>query len=165
MNITNTTNILPYDMCHIYFFKNQMEEEEEEGRYIRGIYIKSNWEPPLASKEVKCKLDKFKKRLTTLNKSHSRYVASNLTLTQHHICGDIRNSQTHQAWLSNKKLVPVWCETEIYTKLGVLYHLGNNTTYNQMIDNMMKICIVKLKYACESFITRNRLELSDAERT
>ena len=88
-----------------------MEEEEEEGSHIRGIYIKSDWEPSLASKEVKCKLDKFEKILTTLNKSHSRYVASNLTLTQQSICGEIRNRKTQQAWLSNKKLVPVWCET------------------------------------------------------
>ena len=41
------------------FIKNQMEEEEEEGPYIRVIYIKSDWEPPLASKEVECKLDNF----------------------------------------------------------------------------------------------------------
>ena len=61
MNITNTMNILPYDMCHIYFFKNKMEEEEEEGRCIRGIYINYDWEPPLASKEVECKLDNYEK--------------------------------------------------------------------------------------------------------
>ena len=38
------------------------EEEKEEGRYTRGIYIKSNWETPQASKEVKCKLDNFEKK-------------------------------------------------------------------------------------------------------
>ena len=54
MNITKTMNRLRYDMRRIYFFKNQMEEEEEEGRYIRGIYIKSDWELPLACKEVEC---------------------------------------------------------------------------------------------------------------
>ena len=61
MNIKNTMNRLRYDMRHIYFFKNQMEEEEEEGRYIRGIYIKSDWEPSLVSNEVECKLDNFGK--------------------------------------------------------------------------------------------------------
>ena len=61
MNITNTMNRLRYDMRHIYFFKNQMEEEEEERRYTRGLYIKSDWEPPLASQEVECKLDNFEK--------------------------------------------------------------------------------------------------------
>ena len=38
-----------------------MEEEKEEGRYIIGLYIKSDWEPPLARKEVECKLDNFEK--------------------------------------------------------------------------------------------------------
>ena len=37
-------------------------EKEEEGHYIRGIYIKSDWEPPLARKEVDSKLDNFKKK-------------------------------------------------------------------------------------------------------
>ena len=78
-NIKKTTNRIRYDTRRIYFFKNQMEEEEEEGQYIRGLYIKSDWEPPLKSKEVGCKLDNFEKILTTLNKSHYRYVGSNLT--------------------------------------------------------------------------------------
>ena len=60
---------------------------------------------------------------------------------------------------------PVRCETELYTKRGVLEYLGNKTTYKQLTENMVKIRMVELKYAYESFITRNRLELSDTERT
>ena len=41
------------------FFNKQIEEEEEEVFYIRGIYINSNWKPPLASKEVESKLEKI----------------------------------------------------------------------------------------------------------
>ena len=65
MNITKTMNIIRYDMRRFLYFKNQMEEkeEEEEGWYIRGIYIKSDWEPPLSSKEVECKLDNSEKEL------------------------------------------------------------------------------------------------------
>ena len=106
----------------------QEEEEEVEGRYTRGLYIKSNWEPPLESKEVECKLDNFEKRLTTLNKFYSRYVGSNLTLNQQRICSDIHNIQTNRFWISDKNMGPVWCETELYTKRGVLDNLGNNTT-------------------------------------
>ena len=113
MDITKTMNRLRYDMRHIYFFKIQMEEEEEEGQYIRGLYIKSNWGQSLASKEFECKLDNFEKILTTLNKSHSRYVGSNLTLNQQHICSDIHDSQTHPDWQSNKNMGPVWCDTEL----------------------------------------------------
>ena len=104
MNTTKTTNRLSCDMHHIYFFKNQMEEEEEEGQYIRGIYIKSDWGAPLASKEVECKLDNFEKILTTLNTFHSRYVGSNLTLNQKRIYRDIFDSQTRRAWQSDKNL-------------------------------------------------------------
>ena len=96
-------NIIRYDMRHILFFKNQIEEEEE-GWYNRGLYIKSDWETPLASKEVKCKLDNFEKILTTLNNYHSTYFGSNLTLNQQSICIDIRNKQTHQVWLRNKNM-------------------------------------------------------------
>ena len=39
--------------------EEEKEEEEEEGQYTRGLYTKSDREPPLASKEVKCKLDNF----------------------------------------------------------------------------------------------------------
>ena len=62
-------------------------------------------------------------------------------------------------------MVPVWCDTELYTKQGVLDHLGNKTTYKQLKENIAKSTMVKLKYSCESFITINCLELSDAERT
>ena len=60
---------------------------------------------------------------------------------------------------------PVRCETELYTKRGVLEYLGNKTTYKKLTENMVKSRMVKLKYAYEIFITRNRLELSDTERT
>ena len=60
---------------------------------------------------------------------------------------------------------PVWCDTELYTKQGVLDHLGNNTTYKQLLENIAKIRMVKLKYSYESFITRNHIELSDEERS
>ena len=135
------------------------EEEDEEWRYIRGLYIKYDWELPLASKEVECKLDNLEKRLTTLNKYHSRYVGSNLTLNQHRICRDISDSQTHRDWQSDKNLGPVWCETELYTKRGVLDHLGNKATYKQLTENTAKSGMVKLRYYHEGFITRNRLEL------
>ena len=104
----------------------------------------------------------MQKRLTTLNKSHSRHVGSILALNQQRICSDIRNIQTHRVWLSVKNMVPFWCETELYTKQGVLDHLGNNTTYKQLKENIAKSSMVKLKYPYESFITINRLELSDA---
>ena len=104
------------------------------------------------------------KRLTTLNKSHSTYVGSNLTLNQQSICNDISNRQTQLFWLSDKNMVPVWWETELYTKWGVLDHIGNKTTHKQLKENIVKSRIVELKYSHESFITRNRLELSDAEQ-
>ena len=62
-------------------------------------------------------------------------------------------------------MVPVCCDTDLYTNQGVLDHLGNNTTYKQLTENISKSIMVKLEYSYESFITRNRLELSDAERT
>ena len=86
-------------------------------------------------------------------------------LTQQRICSDIQNSQTHQAWLSNKNLVPVWCKAELYTKKGALDQLGNKTTYDKLTENMAKTRIVKLKYTYESFVTINRLELSYTEQT
>ena len=61
MNTTKTMNRLLYEMCRIYFFNNKMEEEEGEGRYTRGIYIKSDLEPPLSSKEFERKLVHFEK--------------------------------------------------------------------------------------------------------
>ena len=142
-----------------------MDDVKEEWQYIRGLYNKSNWEHPLESKEVEFKLDSFEKILTTLNKSHSIYVGSNLTLNQQHICNDIRNRQTHRVWLSDKKMVPVWCETGLYTKRGVLDHIGNNTTYKKLTKNTENSRMVKIRYSYESVITRSRLKLSDAERT
>ena len=62
-------------------------------------------------------------------------------------------------------MVPVCCDTELYTNQGVLDHLGNNTTYRQITENIAKSSMVKIKYSYGSFITRNRLELSDAEWT
>ena len=105
------------------------------------------------------------KILTTLNKYHSGYVGSNLTLTQERICSDIRNIQTQRAWLSEKKMGPVWCATELYTNWGVLDHNGNNTTYKLLTENIAKSWMVKLKYAYEIFITRNCLEVSYADQT
>ena len=32
--------------------EKEEEKEKEEGQYTRGIYIKSDWETPQASKEV-----------------------------------------------------------------------------------------------------------------
>ena len=40
-----------------------MEEEEEEGIYTRGVYIKSDWDSSLASKETECKPENFEKDL------------------------------------------------------------------------------------------------------
>ena len=61
-------------------------------------------------------------------------------------------------------MVPVWCDTELYTNQGVLEHLGNNNTYKKHKENIAKNWMVKLKYPYASFITRNHIELSDAER-
>ena len=90
---------------------NRVTEEKEEGQYTRGLYIKSDWEPEIAIKEVECKLDNFENTLTTLNKSHYIYVGSNLTLKQQSIFSDISNRQTHRVWISVKNMVPVWCDT------------------------------------------------------
>ena len=60
---------------------------------------------------------------------------------------------------------PVWCETELYTKRGVLDHLGNKATHKKLTENIAKIRMVKFKYSYKSFITRHLLELSDTERT
>ena len=95
----------------------------------------------------------------------SRYVRSILTLNQQRICSDIHDSQKHQSWKSDKNLGPVWCETELYTERGVLDHLGKKATYKQLTENTENIRMAKLIYSYESFIRRNRLELSDTERT
>ena len=41
----------------MYFFAEQVEEEEKYRGYIPGIYMKSEWEPPVAHEEVKERLD------------------------------------------------------------------------------------------------------------
>ena len=78
------------------------------GEYNPKIYIKSDWDAPVASKEVKGKLDDFQRRLEGLNKANQKYVGSNLTTAQQYLCEEIRACKDHRAWPSNKILGPCW---------------------------------------------------------
>ena len=49
-----------------------MEEIDADGRYIRELYIKSEWEPPIANDEVEERMDNFEASLVNQDKKYRR---------------------------------------------------------------------------------------------
>ena len=125
MDVDKTMSRLREDVRRNYYFANREEETEggDDRQYIRGLYIKSKWEPPVANGEVEERLNNFEKRLVNMNKSNRKYVGTNLSLPQQRICDTIRETTKYRAWPSDKNLGPVWCKTKLYTERGVTDHL------------------------------------------
>ena len=166
MDVEKTMSRLRNDIRRNYFFANRVEEiEEDEGRYIPELYIKSVWDAPVANKEVESRMDDFEKRLVHLNKSHRKYVGTNLSPSQQRTCDEIRASNAYRAWPSDKNLGPSWCETELYTERGITDHLGNDRAYRLLTEALARSRMIKLGYDYRSFIMRNSDSLSEAEST
>ena len=166
MDVEKTMSRLRNDIRRNYFFANRVEEiEEDEGRYIPELYIKSVWDAPVANKEVESRMDDFEKRLVHLNKSHRKYVGTNLSPSQQRTCDEIRASNAYRAWPSDKNLGPSWCETELYTERGITDHLGNDRAYRLLTEALARSRMIKLGYDYRSFIMCNNDSLSEAEST
>ena len=167
MNIPKMMTRLRNDIRRTYFFANTppMEEIDADGRYIRELYIKSEWEPPIANDEVEERMDNFEASLVNKDKKYRRYTGHNLTLAQRRICNNIREDVNYRAWPSDKNLGPVFSETVLYTERTVTDHLGDERTYRRLTENAARNRMTKLGYDYRSFVMKYSEVLSEAEIT
>ena len=150
MNVEETMTRMRKDVRRMYFFANR--GEDEMGEYNPKIYIRSDWDAPVASKEVEGKLDDFQRRLESLNKANRKYVGSNLTAAQQYLCKEIRDRKDHRAWPSDKNLGPCWAATTQYTERRVADHLGNKKDYGRISETVVRSKMTKLGYDYRSFV-------------
>ena len=113
---------------------------------VRGLYVKTGWDPPKANKEVEEILDNFQGELQRLKKANRKYLDSNLTHTQQRTCDKIRSNKNYKAWASDKNLGPVFCGTTQYTRRGVTNHLGNDLTYKRMMAREANVRMIRIRY-------------------
>ena len=156
MNIEETMTRMRKDVRRMYFFADR--GEDELGEYNPKIYIRSDWDAPVASKEVEGKLDDFQRRLESLDKANRKYVGSNLTAAQQYLCEEIRDRKDHRAWPSDKNLGPCWAATTQYTERGVADHLGNETAYGRISETVARSSMTKLGYNYRSFVMKYTTE-------
>ena len=76
----STMERLRRDVRRISFFKENPPEEDDDAkpRYIPGLYIKSDWEPPEARGYIEACLNNFEKELRIQQSAYNRPTPSNL---------------------------------------------------------------------------------------
>ena len=123
---------LTKDMRLKYLF--QGEDDNETNNYNRKLYIKSQWEPPPASRDIENRITKFSEAITekrTFITSITKQ-ATNLTTSQQHLLKQIRDDPRFIILMTDKNLGPAIMEKEVYIERLLDEHLCDGKTYKQI---------------------------------
>ncbi|KAL7554336.1 hypothetical protein ACHAWF_017782, partial [Thalassiosira exigua] len=129
-------------------------------------YIKSDWKPPRASKEIKDRLDRFEIEAHKLQKATLRRPKqTNMTRQQWTMRNTLRKSNEFMTFVADKNLGIAFAEPETYDDKAWDEHLGDCTTYRVVPPVMVRAKEVEIQYALNSFLSEVNRTRPDNEKT
>ena len=111
--------------------KYQFCGEEQENKYNRKLYIKSDYEPPPANDFIESNLNKFEQKLTSIrnNINSNCKPSTNITPTQEKLLYSTRKNKSIVILQTDKNLGAAAMEWDEYVNSMLDEHLLNGDTY------------------------------------
>ena len=148
--------------------------EEDDSDYIPKLYYSSpDFDPERASDEIEEGLNRYKKELTRVQKSHSRHtIPPNMSSIQQAKMKQLRNQDDNKFKILNadKNLGQSIAHTTFITERGVQEHLSNEDVYRKVPEQQAHTLQKGFELQMERFITKAsstkaKAKISKAERT
>ena len=141
------------DVRRKYAFTLSPPEDDGDG-YIPGLYHKSDYEFPAASKEIEASLDEFEAAVRSAqhNRKLGQRVRPNLSPTQWRLVQFLRKHNLYIVIASDKNLGPCILDRIAYIKRGCSEHLGNEQNYRIISENAAIHLLRGLLYKVEDFL-------------
>ena len=143
------------DVRRKYAFTLSPPEDDGDG-YIPGLYHKSDYEFPAASKEIESALDKFEAAVRSAQQNNNlrRRARPNLSPTQWRLVQFLRKHNLFIVIASDKNLGPCILDRIVYIERGCSEHLGNARNYRIISENAAINLQRGLLYKVEEFLLR-----------
>ena len=162
--LDNTINRFKNDVRRIHFFKmNPMEEDN--GRYIPGLYIKSGWDPPLASDRIEDCIVNFERALRNRQAFYNKPSLTNLTPRHWKLIDELQSNDDHITIEADKNLGGCILDRSVYIRKGVQEHLGNDAVYKRLTKRQALGANKILRYQVSIFLSKYQDDISAAEYT
>ena len=138
------------DVRRIY----HLRDNEEDGEYIKGLYIKSDYKFKEASKEIEQAMNDFEKAVAERKRAakHRQKIYTNLT---HHQWALVETLHQHDDYIvvpADKNLGPCLLDREVYIERGCSEHLGNSTNYKLLSKANINTKMAYLRYQLWHFL-------------
>ena len=162
--LDNTIDRFKNDVRRIHFFKmNPMEEDN--GQYIPGLYIKSGWDPPLASDRIEDCIVNFERALRNRQAFYNKPSLSNLTPRHWTLIDELQSNDDHITIEADKNLGGCILDRSVYIRKGVQEHLGNDAVYKRLNKRQAFGANKILRYQVSIFLSKFQDDISAAEYT
>ena len=101
--LDKTINRFKNNVRRLHFFKMNLIEEDNDD-YITGLYIKSDWGPPLASDKIEDCIINFKRELQHRQSYYNKPSLSNLTPRYWKLVDELQSYDDHLTIEADKNL-------------------------------------------------------------
>lgn len=128
---------------------------EDDGDYIKSLYIKSDYKFDEASEDIEQALNNFEEAVLNDKQQtkQRRKVYSNLTPYHWDLIESLRNHDDYIIVEADKNLGPCLLDRQVYIERGCSEHLGNPTNYQEITEQQVFTRMAGLKYKLFHFLS------------
>ena len=151
-----------------YFFAGGEEEENPTNPFNPSLYIKSDWEPPVACSEIEARINTFQKVLTSTRNAilQNTHPSTNLTPSQLYLLDWLKDHPKYIILDTDKNLGPAIMEREKYIEAMLEQHLLKGDNYKQLTKDETHNSREEFDFELtENFQFEHVNDLTDHERT
>ena len=146
--------------------KHRFAGSDVSTEYNPKLYIKSNWEPPIADLDIENRLDDFEQKLTQLRltKNSLTTPSTNLTPTQEKLLYIIQKDESLVVLQTDKNLGAALIEWNEYMHCMLEQHLLKGDTYNLISEETAHVKLYEFRRELQEIFTFDvERELTDDE--
>ena len=140
---------------------------EESTEYNPKLYIKSDWEPPIADLDIENRIDDFEQKLTQLRLAKNSFTtpSTNLTPTQEKLLYIIQKDKSLVVLQTDKNLGAALMEWNEYVHCMLEQHLLKGDTYDLISEETAHKKLYEFRRELQEILTFDgERELTDSEK-
>ena len=131
-----------------YFFVDSEDIEDTQDPFNPNLYIKSDWQPPVASNGIEVRINEFHNLLASTRKNilHNTHSSRTLTPSQIHLLDWLKNNPKFIVLDTDKNLGPAIMEREEYIRAMLDQHLLKTKNYTQLTKEEASALLEEFAY-------------------